>query len=232
MSVTTKAGCCNKLMFTTALAITAICFSVSAAGTEKERAGRSFKIGYDQGISCRYYPNDVWGFGVVLFSPNWNGIYLKENSERSQVNENDSWKSSDSNSEKGIAASFEVVRLIKRSNRFTLNVFASVGGEFTNRIRSTRYDSRYYDIGGDSIVGRSDFNAYNTNNTAVSGRFGIMPGVVSGPISIEFRLGVEGRYSVEKSPERATYRIDGKTSSIKFIYPGSLVQSLIIHYEF
>ena len=227
---------CTRKRFLSApvLFMTALQFFPAAAFAENDRpadtAVHHFQIGYERGISLRYFPMRAWGIGLVASSST---LYLNDLDEREHTSSSDSFKQKYRENEKNISIALEGLRRIGLKRPFMLHLFASIGGSYSTYRRSSDTEQHYtYDSLSTIIPVTRNYSSF-TEQTEIGcfGRIGIMPGLSWGIFNVAFRLGIEGRYSINRSPDDTTEKRTGKSSQVRFIYPAGLVESLILHFE-
>lgn len=207
--------------------------AVIFAGVEPaaDTVARHFQIGYERGISLRYFPVRVWGIGLVASSPT---LYQNDIDETEYSGSSGSGKQTYRENEKNISLALEGIRKIGLKRPFMLHLFASIGGSYSTYKRSSdteQHYTTYDDLSTIIPVTRNYSSSIEQTEIGCFGRIGIMPGLSWGIFSVALRLGIEGRYSVNRSPDDMTDKRTGKSSRVRFIYPSGLVESLILHFE-
>jgi hypothetical protein len=212
-------------------------FADSAAETAPaDHSGHRFFVGYERGLSFRYFPARLWGFGLVATTSG--ALYEKDYDRLGYDYDNETYSNTSREKSKNISLYFDIIRNIKSNGHFTLAAFASTGGSYQTQKRSDVIYSRYYVSSVDSIIIRDFDSQTETRRWGIIGRVGILPGFTWGAFSAQFRFGLEGRYSFLDSPANREDSggsreqvSNGKTTTLNFIRPANLVESLILHLE-
>ena len=198
-----------------------------------------FQVGYEHGISCRYFPVPNWGIGLIVSSSR---LYRNEKEKQESTYETDTYLVTSRRDYHYKNKNFDIVleglRGINLKKPFTLHLFASAGGSYSNDTRRYSYEDTRITIDHTSDGGGVETPGTSTEEQIINpteiggfGQFGIMPGIQWGRFNVALRLGVEGRYTKSSSPEDATEKRSGHSTSVTFIYPYSLIESLILHFD-
>lgn len=184
-------------------------------------------VGYDAGLSLRYYPVEKLGFGLVIHPKNGRNLYSNSEMERFEERITDITTYDDRSKGKGVAVLLDIIRKYHIGNRFTLSPFVSLEGGYLSSKRVSSYNAK--SKSGESYENN---NRYEYKTRSLKGQFGVMPGVFIGPFTIEFRLGMYGGISKTETPDNAKYSEKEDNQTFGLIYPGDIVQSLIVHVGF
>jgi len=198
----------------TFLLITFLAFSLFSEPSYK------FGLGYESGLSFRYFPSN-FGVGIVLGpigSANARSLYYSQNvSDTLDAN----YYNSDI-VDKGLMGT------ISGYYRFNLKMFnatpfITMGYGFSQRHHTMETNSTVY--------------SYKRDYHTVIGEFGVLPGFSYKRVSVEAKLGINARYGFSRAPESSNInglkRQNSETEkSLDLIYPTDIVKGLILHFWF
>ena len=234
----------QSVFLSTALVLIGIVLTIPTAtfsagnGDTADSMRHHFQIGYERGISCRYFPVRNWGIGLIASSTRlYRNEYNKSESTDETATYLDTSRRDYHYNDKDIDIALEGLRVFDLKKPFTLHLFASVGGSYSHYSRRYEYEDTRVTIDhtSDGVVKTPGTSTQEQimEETEIGGfgRLGIMPGIKWGRFSVALRLGIEGRYTKRRSPESATDKRSGHSTSVLFIYPHSLLESLILHFD-
>lgn len=227
-------------VFRTVLLLTGIVLTIPFSGFstgEKDSADSAhhrFQIGYERGISCRYFPVRDWGIGLIASTTT---LYNKEYEKYQNTSQPNANLTTTRTGNKNLTLTLEGLRAITLQTPFTLHLFASVGGIYSSYTRTYTHEYTYtnseYTADGIMEVLHTSREKRSMDETEIGGlgRIGIMPGITWKRFSAALRLGIEGRYTKSRSPDSATEKNNRHSSRVRFLHPSNLVESLVLHFD-
>jgi hypothetical protein len=201
--------------------------AASAAFCRADSVEHKLFIGWDHGVSFRYCPRPALGFGLVVQPSSFFTLYASREGDQTTIYDNNSSASSTYDSRTGATAFLEVLYRRRIGSRFYLTPYLSLGGRYTTQTSS--YSHEFF---ADTIsYGRSESSS-ETRTIGFVGQVGVMPGVMFGPVSIEFRLGVGGLIASTDSPGGTTSSTDMTEKEFYLVYPADLMAAIVLHIGF
>jgi hypothetical protein len=187
-------------------------------------------LGFDQGLSARYFPKQDFGFGILVQPSN----YYLVNKAQSSGTFSSTYPNSSTDGIRNEKTDTRGARLIieglysrKLNNYFTFTPFINIGGAYESF--STEYNEISTHTTADTAFNASYFSQQKGSSKAFTASIGVMPGIKLGKFLFEFRLGLSGSYKKDTSPGSKNYSIDRDAKNIRLIYPSDVVHSLVIH---
>jgi hypothetical protein len=192
---------------------------------------RSWFIGFDQGLSVRYFPRSDFGLGIML-QPESGSLVNKSESKSTYYNESSTSTNAGSNERKddskGARVLVEGLYCKKLSRPFTLTSFVNAGGGYEKYFSESTYSYKNSDV--DTLLSYHNSKRKGTQKTFTAS-VGIMPGITLGRFLFQFRLGLSGVYTKESSPDYSGDKADGESKNMRLIYPSELVRALMVHID-
>jgi len=215
-----------------ARSIVVLLLAAGAAVCDTDSSEHSILIGYDHGLSFRYYPRPALGFGLLVQPAAFASLYASLDADYTDSYDERHSVSSGYNARKGGSALLEVLYRRRIGSRFYLTPFLSLGARYTTQTDSYSYEH----FEGDSSVYSNSTEA-ETRTWGFVGQLGVMPGVRFGPVTIEFRLGLGGEIASTDSPDSPgeatrTSTTESTEKDLYVVYPADLIGSLVIHIGF
>jgi hypothetical protein len=184
-------------------------------------------VGYDNGLSARYFFKNNRGIGLNL-RPSGFDLYNESSNEESYNYDGGIFEQTNKSKTHGAQLFLEMFYQKKFNPIFILTPFVSIGGGFET-YKSHRL-MRQGDMSTDSNAYYREYNSENTT-TLFSGSAGVMPGIKLGRFTAEFRLGIAAYYSKMKSPEGISDKTSSKDKRVILVYPSDFIRAIIIHFN-
>jgi hypothetical protein len=194
---------------------------------DSDTTHRKWAIGYDQGISARYFPRSDFGCGLIL-QPLGGDLFEKSESTNRYSNNYATGNESSNMDQRGLKILIEAYYQKKFNSIFLLTPYINIGGGY-GKFSETSVSQRYYPP-YDTL--RYPLTHVQKRSTSTFlGTVGIMPGVRFGRFTAEFRLGISGLYTKTRSPDESDLIYNDKSRRITFIYPAEFVRALVFHFS-
>lgn len=193
-------------------------------------------IGYDQGISVRYFLAPATSLSFIgrpstrseYGSMSSTDFYSSENSTH-QYSSSDYRDLTQSNTtSKGMGLFLQVAHVKDLLMGFSVSPYVQLGGTYATYTTSITNQSKY--IGEYSYNHNSTSTHTNSYNaTTANLELGFMPGYSYKRLMIQFKLGIGGEMTIQ-DPEKGNVGDDGKSKRGYFKYPMyDMINSLSIH---
>lgn len=200
---------------------------------DSDTTSYKFSVGYDRGISVRFLPEKMISLGLIARPSCIDGLcdlstlYTEDRVESDYTKYDKSVSHRNTKTKMKGAGAFLQIALIKNFSKvFSFSPYLEIGGEYaTYRQRINGVDYSYI------------YNEYmkyeNIKEKTGIGEIGIMPGFSFGRLSIQFKLGIGGKFAKKESDGNMSAYAnngDGKTKSIFMRYPTyDIINSVIVH---
>lgn len=206
-----------------------VLLAASAALSGGDTTWHSLSVGYDHGLSFRYWPKaGKLGMGIVVRPMGFGTLYESYDAERREERDDYVQVNSYDGKEKGATGLVDVMYRYPIGKRFHLTPFVSLGGKY-----ATRSSSRSYSFEGDGAPAYDlETRREEVTVRGFIGQIGIMPGISLGPCTIEIRLGIGGMLEYADSPDDIEESTERDVSELFLLYPRDIVQSLVFHIGF
>ena len=199
-----------------------------AAFAREDTTLRKLHIGWEQGVSARFFPRRTLGVGLVISPAGFSPLYSSRHSESHEENAQQIRDSKESSEGKGATVVVEGLYRLRIGKWFVLTPFVSVGGEYSRHV-SDRWN-RTREKGAEDSTGESVSLASDRISREFVGRIGLMPGVRIGRVTAQFRLGIRGGVSLAETPDNDMRRQQMNSRYIRLIYPRDPIRETAVHF--